>query len=436
MKINLLIVDDIEANLYALEILFEKLEIENKDFEGLNIFTALDGKEALRITLKEKIDLILLDVRMPEMDGFEVAKFLKSSKKTSHIPIVFLTAEFKSEEFINKGYKLGALDYFIKPIEEFQFLNKMSLYINLFLAQKIQQKEFDDTLSEYRKLMDNHIISSDTDIDGKIIHVSQAFCDITGYSKQELMGKTHDLLRAPDVKDDIYKELWETISQNKIWQGEIRNKSKSGEEYWIESIISPVYDKDRKKIGYTSVEHDITYKKKLEYLSITDGLTGLFNRRYFDKITEDILNRSKRNNELLCCALIDIDHFKFYNDTYGHQMGDEVLKKVSNVFSSSTKRADDYCFRIGGEEFCIIFNAIDKANALDFIEQIKEKVENLKIPHAKNSASPYITISIGFTCAKGSDIKSQQDLLKQTDELLYKAKEAGRNKVVAKTDRP
>ena len=123
---------------------------------------------------------------MPEMDGFEVAKFLKSSKKTSHIPIVFLTAEFKSEEFINKGYKLGALDYFIKPIEEFQFLNKMSLYINLFLAQKIQQKEFDDTLSEYRKLMYNHIISSDTDIDGKIIHVSQAFCDITGYSKQEL----------------------------------------------------------------------------------------------------------------------------------------------------------------------------------------------------------------------------------------------------------
>ncbi len=109
MKINLLIVDDIAENIYALEVLFEELEIESRDFTGLNIFRAQTREEVLRITLKEKIDLILLDVHMPGMDGFQVAEFLKMSKKTADIPIVFLTAEYKSDEFVNKVYKVGAV---------------------------------------------------------------------------------------------------------------------------------------------------------------------------------------------------------------------------------------------------------------------------------------------------------------------------------------
>ncbi len=430
MKINLLLVDDIKENLYALEVLLEELEILNEGFKGLNIFKALSGKEALSITLKEKIDLILLDVRMPEMDGFEVAKVLKSSQKTADIPIIFLTAEFKSEEFIQKGYKVGALDYFTKPIEKFQFLSKLGLYINLFLSQKLQKKEFDDTLSEYMELMDNYVISSDTDIDGTIVRVSKAFCNISGYTKQELIGQTHGLVRSPDTDDAVYHDLWKTISKNKIWQGEIKNKSKSGSHYWTENIISPAYNKKHQKIGYSSVKQDITYKKKLEMLSITDGLTGLFNRRYFDEMAPKILNTAKRHNQLLCFALIDIDHFKLYNDTYGHQMGDTVLKQITDIFKLSTNRADDYCFRIGGEEFCIIFGANEKTSAFDFISRVKQGVEDLKIEHSKNDASDYVTISIGLTCETGENIENIDSLFNKTDKLLYTAKETGRNKVV------
>ncbi len=432
MKINLLIVDDIKENIYALEVLFEDLEITNEDFDGLNIFTALSGEEALRITLKEKIDLILLDVRMPGMDGFQVAEILKSSKRTVNIPIVFLTAEFKSEEFKKKGYKVGGLDYFTKPIEEFQFLNKMQLYINLFLAQKIQKKEFDDTLSEYIKLMDKYIISSDTDTDGVITKVSQAFCDISCYAKEELLGNTHRIIRSPDVSHELYKELWDTISENNIWRGQIKNKTKYGTYYWTEAFISPIYDKKNNKIGYKSIQYNITDKKNLEEISITDALTGVFNRRYFDEIAPQIINRSKRHGELVCFAMIDIDYFKKYNDTYGHQKGDEILQKVAKTLSDYVKRADDYCFRIGGEEFCIIFNPVDsKEKALFFMTKLKENIEELKIEHSENEASKYVTISMGLTCKKVVQTDDLKSIYKSTDELLYEAKKRGRNQVVS-----
>ncbi len=431
MKINLLIVDDIEENIYALEVLFEELEIESDDYEGLNIFKAVSGEEALRQVLKEKIDLILLDVRMPGMDGFQVAEYLKLTKKTSRIPIVFLTAEFKSDDFVDKGYKVGALDYFIKPIEKFQFLNKMKLYINLFLAQKVQAKQFNDTLSQYMALIDQYIISSDIDLEGTITRVSQAFCDISGYQKGELVGSSHQLIRGADMSGEVYKEILHTLSQNRVWHGQIKNQTKNNEYYWTESVFSERYDRSKNKIGYTSIERDITDKKKLEKISITDGLTELFNRRHFDAVLPKVLNGFKRNNKNICFALIDIDYFKRYNDTYGHQMGDDVLKKVADIFRSSAQRADDYCFRIGGEEFCIVFCANDKYRAYDFMVRIKSAVEDLKIRHSKNSVSEFITVSIGLTCKKGEEVGTLETLFHDTDNLLYKAKETGRNRVVA-----
>ncbi len=430
MKINLLVVDDVKENLYALEVLLEELEVSHEDYNGLNIFTALSGEECLKIVLKQNIDLILLDIRMPEMDGFEVAHFLKSSKKTAHIPIVFLTAEFKSEEFIEKGYKVGALDYFTKPIEKFQFLNKMTLYIDLFLSKKIQKKEFDDTLLTYMELMDKHIISSDTDLTGKITRVTDAFCEISGYGKEELMGQNHKILRHEDTSFDLYQNLWKTITEDNIWKGQIKNKNKSGEDYWIEILISPKFDKKQTKIGYTAIMHDITSKKRLEIISITDPLTGLYNRRHFNFIASNLIQNDLEDN-FLCFALIDIDCFKKYNDTYGHVAGDGALERVSNVFKNFIKRDSDYCFRLGGEEFCIVFVSKCEKKAYDFIVKIKKEVESLKIEHKKNSASKYLTISVGFNCKKTKDIKSLENLYNETDELLYEAKESGRNRVVS-----
>lgn len=431
MEVNLLIVDDVKENIYALEVLLEELKIEDENFNGLNITTALNGEKALRIALKENIDLILLDVRMPIMDGFEVAEILKSSAKTAHIPIIFLTAEFKSDDFISKGYKVGALDYFTKPIEEFQFLNKIRLYISLFLSKKVQKKEFDDTLDEYMNLIDKHIISSDTDTFGKITRVSQAFCNISGYSKKELIGNSHSLIRSSDTDDSFYEKMWNTLVSNKVWKGQIKNKDKDGNHYWIDTLISPIYNKDGKKAGYSSIKQDITDKKKLEEISITDALTEIFNRRFFNETLPKLINSAKRHNKLLCFAIADIDFFKGYNDTYGHQAGDEALKIVAKVFKSSTHRADDYCFRLGGEEFGLVFSADTTEKALFFMTKIKEKIETLEIENVASNISKYITISMGLVCKQGRDIEDLDSLYKEADKLLYLAKKDGRNKVVS-----
>jgi len=147
MVMNILAVDDKEENLYSLESLLSELKFDNEEIEKLNIIKALDGEEALRIALSQKIDLIILDIQMPVMDGFEVSKFLKSNNATRDIPTIFLTAVFKADEFVKRGFDLGAIDYFTKPIEKYSFLNKIKLYINLFINSK-KLKNINEKLKE------------------------------------------------------------------------------------------------------------------------------------------------------------------------------------------------------------------------------------------------------------------------------------------------
>jgi len=136
MNINILAVDDKKENLYVLEGLIDELKNNHDEENDINIIQTLSGEEALRIAMNEDIVLIILDVKMPKMDGFEVAKFLKMNDKTKDIPIVFLTAEFIETEFEERGFEIGAIDYFVKPVEKFQFLNKINLYIDLFSKNK------------------------------------------------------------------------------------------------------------------------------------------------------------------------------------------------------------------------------------------------------------------------------------------------------------
>lgn len=170
-------------------------------------------------------------------------------------------------------------------------------------------------------------------------------------------------------------------------------------------------------------------ERKLQELSITDELTTLYNRRYFNIIFKKVINSAKRDNHNVCFALMDIDFFKSYNDTYGHINGDKVLQMVSKSILDSLSRADDYSFRLGGEEFGILFKGVSKEQALKLIEKIKQSIEDLKIEHKKNSASRYLTASFGLVVKDAKDVKNEDELYKKADELLYQAKESGRNKV-------
>jgi diguanylate cyclase (GGDEF)-like protein len=171
------------------------------------------------------------------------------------------------------------------------------------------------------------------------------------------------------------------------------------------------------------------YISLVEEMSITDALTGIYNRRYFDEHLPKVINSAKRKNELVNFIMMDIDHFKQYNDTYGHQMGDDVLVKIAKTLKDSLHRADDYCFRLGGEEFGVIFKANTKEESIKFANTLKQNIENLHITHSGNSASPYVTASFGLICQKANDILNTNEIYKQADDLLYTSKNLGRNRV-------
>ena len=314
-----------------------------------------------------------------------------------------------------------------KKTNEIHNLNK-----NLEKTVLIRTNELElskDKMKNYVDLIDTNIITSSTDLKGNIIGVSQAFCNISGYSKDQLIGKPHSIVKHPDTPIEVFNQIWDACNNDKIWKGEIKNQKKDGTFYWVTASIHPIYNTDNQKIGYTSIRQDITDKKMIEQISITDGLTGIFNRRYFNQHLPKVISSAKRDDEIVCLLIMDIDYFKQYNDTYGHQMGDEALIKVAKSINSSLNRVSDSCFRLGGEEFGIIFKCKNNDQSLIFANKIKNNIENLKISHKKNSVSDYITVSIGLVCKNAHDIKDVDTIYKETDDLLYHAKNNGRNRI-------
>lgn len=293
-----------------------------------------------------------------------------------------------------------------------------------------QIKKKERLIQEYINLIDKNVITSTTDLDGIITYASEAFCKISGYSKEELIGKNHNIIKDPQTIEETYEQMWNDLNANKTWKGELKNIKKDGSIYWVKTTISPIFNDSGKKVAYTAIREDITDKKVIEKLSITDALTNLHNRRYFNETFPKFIQNAKRKNELVCFALIDIDFFKQYNDTYGHQMGDEALAKVGKILLKCFNRSEDYTFRLGGEEFGVLFKANNLDKAYNFMNYVKGKIEDEKIIHEKNKASNFLTISTGLICSNSWNINDIEKIYKQADELLYKAKRTGRNKVL------
>ncbi|MDA7746576.1 GGDEF domain-containing protein [Psychromonas sp.] len=167
----------------------------------------------------------------------------------------------------------------------------------------------------------------------------------------------------------------------------------------------------------------------LEKLSITDGLTQIYNRRYFDKMFKQELSTREAHELKLVLSMIDIDYFKLYNDQYGHQAGDLVLNEIAEVLKQNLNRVDGFAFRIGGEEFAVLFYASNNLEALTLIETIQSQIRSLKIEHAKSPISSYLTLSAGLVLIPSQVYVSEESAYKQCDALLYKAKANGRNQI-------
>ncbi|MBV5300955.1 MAG: diguanylate cyclase [Methylococcales bacterium] len=291
---RLLIVDDDPNNVRLLASIFD---------QDYDILFALNGLEAIDISLRERPDLIILDVMMPDLDGYTVCKTIKNHPHTKDIPIVFLTAHCDAEEEI-RGLEMGAADFISKP---------------------------------------------------------------------------------------FYPKIVKIRVSNQI------------------------------ELKYA--------REKLTKLAITDGLTGIANRRYFDDQLAHEWTRARRLNQTLAIAMIDVDWFKKYNDHYGHQGGDDCLRQVANVLSNVAKRDSDFVARYGGEEFAIILPMTQAENALELSKNICLALSNLELPHALSDFG-HVTLSVGVAVGCPKQNTTPHNLLVNADKALYTAKEKGRNRAV------
>ncbi|KJR42597.1 diguanylate cyclase (GGDEF) domain-containing protein [Candidatus Magnetoovum chiemensis] len=190
-------------------------------------------------------------------------------------------------------------------------------------------------------------------------------------------------------------------------------------------VVSAVLKKSFRRPDDINKERE----KKILQDSLTDPLTGLNNRRSLDIFFKKELARTKREKQHLTFLMLDIDYFKQYNDTYGHQAGDNVLVNVSAVLKKSFRRPDDMVFRMGGEEFAAVFTDLDELNSIDYADKLRTSIEQLRIEHSKNQVSNFVTVSIGLYVAYDDHNIKEEEIIKKADEALYKAKHNGRNKV-------
>ena len=340
-------------------------------------------------------------------------------------------ADFINKNIKNLIYSFSKASLKNEKVDKNQLNFKEFIILANSLNKPLENKNMvEKKLQDYINIVNQNVIISSTNIQGVITEVSEAFCEISGYKKDELIGKSHNIVRHPHTPTSFYKEMWDTLLSKKEWRGEIKNLAKNGDIYWTYAIITPIF-KNNQIIGFTSIKSNITNKKHIEELSITDELTKIYNRRFFNIKIEEEINRAKRDKKEICLIMLDIDFFKQYNDTYGHQEVDIVIKSVANVLKRKTNRADDFAFRVGGEEFVIITH-IEKDKVLNYANSIKDDIENLKIEHSGNKVSKYVTISLGVVCKNAIEINSSEELYKQADINLYEAKRSGINCVVIK----
>ena len=250
---------------------------------------------------------------------------------------------------------------------------------------------------------------------------------LTGYTPEELIGENPNILKSGKTPPEDYKQLWTTIKSGGEWRGEFHNKKKSGEFYWEYASISPIKDSRGVITHFVAIKEDITERKRLEahltYLANNDPLTNLFNRRRFREELKDWVAQMERHESTGALLFIDLDNFKYINDTIGHQKGDEILINFANLLRARV-RETDIIARLGGDELAIILPYTDAARAQSIAMQILELARgNTQV---NNGRFHSVTASIGIALFPdhGNDVEK---LLTYADLAMYRAKEKGRN---------
>ena len=421
----ILIVDDVPLNI---SILSDAL------VDDYQIKVASSGQAALNIAQRQpQPDLILLDVMMPEMDGFEVCRRLKNNPQTVKIPVIFVTAK-DSEVDETEGFEIGAIDYISKPFS----IAVTKMRIKQHLEREFQAKKLEQEIREH-KLAQEHLVVAGlvynatsegmmlVDDKNKIIAINPAFTNLTGYRLEEVLNKNPNILSSGLQDTEFYQDMYTCLEKTGTWIGEIWNRNKNGVIYAALLTINTIYNNEVSVHQRVALFSDITKKKKNDELiwwqANYDSLTSLPNRRLFKDRLEQAIKKAKRDNSVIALFFIDLDHFKEINDTKGHDVGDLLLIKAAKRLLLCVRETDTVA-RLGGDEFTILFEELVEENG---IERIAKSICNSLVqPFFIVDELHYISASVGITFFPEDAIEIE-DLLKNADQAMYCSKEKGRN---------
>ncbi|MEA3228396.1 MAG: response regulator [Campylobacterota bacterium] len=393
-----------EATLLILEDFFENIEVCIDGLDGLDRFKNSD------------VDLIITDINMPKMNGLEMIKEIRSLNK--EIPILVLSA-YNESGFFMDSIKLGVEGYLLKPVEIDQFVNMLDKITNK-LKLKDELANNLHFLNQYQEAADSSSIVSKSDLDGNITYVNDSFCDITGYTRSELIGKNHNIIRHPDSDKEIFKNMWKTTKeQKKTWSGVIRNRKKDGSSYYVKATIKPMLNKDGDVIEYMGLQNDITTimspKKQL-----SDYVTSL---------DESIV------------VIVKIDGFEDIEKTYGPKISQTVEDKFSSILSKSmlNRCAFDKIYVLGDGEYAFSKPKTDCSEDEDLtIENLKSiQVEVSDMELNLGEIDYDISVIMSFACGEDSltnaryglknILKNNQDFIVANDLVQKEHGEAEKN---------
>jgi len=325
--------------------------------------------------------------------------------------------EFHSRSLINKQQAMLTNIIFSFFVLIFVFVFALYIRKNLAHARK--------DISYRTQLIDQNIMIATLDKAAVITDISSALCRFLGRKKEDLIGKPSHFFDNSNDYQQFEFDILCTIQAGKKWQGEIKHFDHQGNIKWANSTILPSYDKNLNIKEFTNILVSITNKK----LAGVDKLTSMLNRRRYDESIIHEMRIAKRNGHNFCLAILDVDFFKKYNDQYGHPEGDIVLQSIAEKILSYINRPNDYAFRIGGEEFAIIFSNLDKDMAERYLNEIRQGIESLKILHSQSTVNKFVTMSFGACVVNPDLILDENKLYIEADKALYMAKEK-RNCVV------